>query len=246
MVPMSFFAVAGVVFVVAILFIVLSDSWRGDMLRCFAEKHRCRYVDGVLRVPIQGRQACVQFQYGMSRSTTLRLPLSSFQGGTIEIVEDPLPYFGPIHRSMLAIGDERFDRAFDVRSSPVSLAVSLFAPSRRAAVIATIRRFEGQALSIKAGNGWLDVRVGGLLEEAGLLLLMRTAEEMVVHLAGDDGIRWVESQTLTGTCPVCSSALAEPLVRCSRCDTPHHEECWRYLERCAVYGCDPQKRRRAA
>jgi hypothetical protein len=46
-------------------------------------------------------------------------------------------------------------------------------------------------------------------------------------------------------CPVCSGAIAVPcnpaVVRwCRDCRTPHHWECWRYNDGCAVYGCDPR------
>jgi len=38
-------------------------------------------------------------------------------------------------------------------------------------------------------------------------------------------------------CLVCGEPLGSPVVVCSRCDTPHHRECWDYNEGCAVYGC---------
>lgn len=38
-------------------------------------------------------------------------------------------------------------------------------------------------------------------------------------------------------CLVCQTALVECVVFCSRCRTPHHKECFRYLLACSVYGC---------
>jgi hypothetical protein len=39
-------------------------------------------------------------------------------------------------------------------------------------------------------------------------------------------------------CLVCGDGAVErPVVRCRLCDSPHHDECWRYNGRCAVYAC---------
>lgn len=38
-------------------------------------------------------------------------------------------------------------------------------------------------------------------------------------------------------CRVCAHELAERLVMCSRCEAPHHAECWAYNEGCSTYGC---------
>jgi hypothetical protein len=39
-------------------------------------------------------------------------------------------------------------------------------------------------------------------------------------------------------CPVCGASLVlGRLVRCGRCQTPHHLECWGFNRRCSVYAC---------
>ena len=64
---------------------------------------------------------------------------------------------------------------------------------------------------------------------------------------GDPGLREITFvEDPAGRCPICTSALKEPLIRCSRCRSPHHRECWEYLGYCATYGCDPRAGRRAA
>lgn len=44
----------------------------------------------------------------------------------------------------------------------------------------------------------------------------------------------------TSACEVCGEDLdgARPQVRCKRCDLPHHADCFEYIGRCAIYGCD--------
>lgn len=41
-----------------------------------------------------------------------------------------------------------------------------------------------------------------------------------------------------GECQVCGSPLAQgAVVRCRRCATPHHEECWTYTGECSTFAC---------
>jgi hypothetical protein len=40
-------------------------------------------------------------------------------------------------------------------------------------------------------------------------------------------------------CPVCDDPLgAAAAVACSRCDTHHHADCWKFAGGCSTYGCD--------
>lgn len=38
-------------------------------------------------------------------------------------------------------------------------------------------------------------------------------------------------------CGVCGEEATTRRVRCAKCDTPHHEECWRYGGGCSVFAC---------
>jgi hypothetical protein len=40
-----------------------------------------------------------------------------------------------------------------------------------------------------------------------------------------------------GVCLVCGSKMDERVVSCSKCRTPHHEECWAWNGSCSTYGC---------
>lgn len=41
-----------------------------------------------------------------------------------------------------------------------------------------------------------------------------------------------------GPCPVCGDRILGPPRTCTRCDTPHHAECWDYVPGCAVFACE--------
>ncbi len=38
-------------------------------------------------------------------------------------------------------------------------------------------------------------------------------------------------------CPVCGDPTKVNVKLCPDCDTPHHEECWKYQDGCSMYGC---------
>lgn len=45
--------------------------------------------------------------------------------------------------------------------------------------------------------------------------------------------------SLVTSCGICGCELRGSLVRCDRCDTPHHHDCWQYNAGCAVFACNP-------
>lgn len=56
--------------------------------------------------------------------------------------------------------------------------------------------------------------------------------------------RFMKEKKLTEfpVCNVCGGQIVEAAVLCQNCDTPHHLDCWEYQgEKCAVYGCVPEK-----
>lgn len=42
-------------------------------------------------------------------------------------------------------------------------------------------------------------------------------------------------------CPFCACALEGAVVRCRRCETPHHRDCWREAKGCTTYACGEKK-----
>ena len=38
-------------------------------------------------------------------------------------------------------------------------------------------------------------------------------------------------------CGVCGESLANEIVVCRRCNTPHHRDCWQFGGGCATYAC---------
>ena len=46
-------------------------------------------------------------------------------------------------------------------------------------------------------------------------------------------------------CQVCGTSIDGAHVRCTRCDTPHHVDCWEFNEGCSTYGCGNNEYRKA-
>lgn len=42
---------------------------------------------------------------------------------------------------------------------------------------------------------------------------------------------------VTGVCQVCGDPMESEVVRCERCDTPHHGACWEYIQGCSTFAC---------
>lgn len=53
----------------------------------------------------------------------------------------------------------------------------------------------------------------------------------------------LEAAVSLGYCPTCGDPVAGELV-CVRCETPHHEDCWRFAGGCATYACGSSRARR--
>jgi hypothetical protein len=70
------------------------------------------------------------------------------------------------------------------------------------------------------------------------MLCLHVAQHAMVFAEQTTAVRVVESgATGAGTCQICGAALGGVLVRCSRCSTPHHADCWEYTGVCSTYGC---------
>ena len=70
------------------------------------------------------------------------------------------------------------------------------------------------------------------------VLCLQFAQHARLFAEKDDRVSVVESAaTATGECQICGASLEGSLVRCARCSTPHHADCWEYAGRCSTYGC---------
>lgn len=89
-----------------------------------------------------------------------------------------------------------------------------------------------------------DLRIEGSprrsLKSLGLftILCLQLAQHAKLFVEQTSAVSVVETGTSsTGMCQICGAELGGKLVRCSRCSTPHHADCWEYAGNCSTYGC---------
>jgi len=58
-----------------------------------------------------------------------------------------------------------------------------------------------------------------------------------IEFVGDVTIDAKDPDAVESQCQVCGEPLAEDVVYCGACRTPHHRECWEYFGGCSTYAC---------
>jgi hypothetical protein len=137
-----------------------------------------------------------------------------------------------------------FRRRWQVMAEDGDAVRQLLSDGVRLAIELLWRQPAPAEMTISLSPGWLVVRKiwhspsGADLE----MLVERTcALSDQINLAAAAGVEFVageEAQLLEDSrCGVCGEGLASDIVVCSRCNTPHHQDCWQYSGGCATYGC---------
>jgi len=199
-----------------------------------------------IHFPAEGRSSTLELSPTDSPEgiTRVTVDLKGCSPGMLMIFRDDLRSLIPklFGAQDLEIGDPSFDQRYVVQASPESLARQIFRAGRRAEAMASVSRldrFPGAAIHLTRES--LTVRARGYLNrEADLLALARTAIDftrVILDLEPPAPITWGESTSKGGDCPICGSPLELRVVRCTRCQTPHHLECWKYNGQCSIFGC---------
>jgi hypothetical protein len=147
----------------------------------------------------------------------------------------------------LEIGSPEFDRVYLIRGNrPEAIRQVLSANVQEC--IERLRRFGEHAdIFVAIGGGQLLIKKRGFLRSAERLDEFATVALQLFDGAlatSQPGIEWMSGRSggeIEPHCPVCGEPLKADVVRCVRCRTPHHRECWNYSQACAIYGCGEKK-----
>ncbi len=65
------------------------------------------------------------------------------------------------------------------------------------------------------------------------------AEELQASVREQEGVEWLDAppRPVVASCPICGSVVESGLIRCLRCKTVHHRECWEWNEGCSMFAC---------
>lgn len=102
----------------------------------------------------------------------------------------------------------------------------------------------GNDVNISIHRGELVIKKAGffkgyeILDEFLRLGLELFDQLMLVHSEGIDFVSQEDAVVCKDVkCPICSEQIADQMVVCPRCKTPHCLDCWEYNGQCATYAC---------
>jgi hypothetical protein len=135
------------------------------------------------------------------------------------------------------VGAPDFDDRYVVKSEPPSAAPAILDEATRKRIDSVFAFADAARLQL-AGRD-LTVSVPKLL----------TAPDPLRRFVGDflaiagriaeqvPGLEIVEQAQTVGACQVCGQPMETEIVRCRKCSTAHHRECWAYLGACSTFAC---------
>jgi len=254
--------VAGLVVMVsfvALAIALLASAGGGQWNEAF--KHIARRFHGTLHSGGWFQAPCVWLRHGDAQA---RLTISSLRDGggarclqlTIQQTEIPsrteIFYYQtrdtllPMRRGLLPVEFdwEDFRRRWQVLAEDGDAIRQLLTDGVRLAIELLWRQPAPSEMTISLSPGWLVVRKiwqspRGTDLEAFVERAFAVSDQL--NLAVAAGIEFVvgeKPQLLEeARCGVCGDRLGGEIVACSRCNTPHHRECWQYGGGCSTYGC---------
>ncbi len=233
---------AAIVLVVAVVRALARRGRRNELWRAAARRLKGRFRAG-----------------GWLRPTSLELLVggetvrfSCFQGGmlgfrTLTVFDAPWPrrpdtcdLRGRDGRSAHASGDE-FPEWFRIYWQAGTPEEQLLSPGVRFALLQVVRA-RSRPIHVEWRDGCFCLELAESFEKIGpLLQYIHLALQVYEQacLAEREGVDFLPppERFEVGNCRVCGELLLTELVRCRRCETLHHRECWLYNAKCCMYGC---------
>jgi len=182
-----------------------------------------------------------------SGQTIVQLVAPADLPGRMKVSRDiNLPNFNRLNLTDLKIGDAKFDELFLIEAEPADFAAKTLSPKAREAFhalrTALIRHALSAGIHLTVGGGnvllTLPHTSDGRILGPAVDIVISIADSFLVE--GEPGRAVAEAMQLmiaAGTCLVCGVAMGGETVRCAKCRTPHHQDCFSYFGRCAVFGC---------
>jgi len=179
------------------------------------------------------------------RAVPLRLELAPIERG--------LPRRALKGTNPVRLGDREFDGGFVVQANDVDMARDVLSPAARWAIHGLQRLVHPGGLYIAVSPERLLTHIDRGLSENTEALFEAVAETLALRGALLAGVarRYAEGVTLLEgptdadeemgppVCKVCGEPIdGDPTAVCETCGAPHHLECWEYVGRCSIYGCD--------
>jgi hypothetical protein len=191
----------------------------------------------------RGYRGRVEYRAGSRPATDVSFDLDGAVNGWLQVAPESVAH-GMIRTFGLTdvtIGDERFDAAFEVSAISEEFARRLLDPDNRSLLQSLephghfVFRVTPHLMLLRAERHIYDpVLLEGLIVAASNLFGSLDLPER-----GTVEVQEVADALSEGSqCEICGTGLAAGLVvRCARCRTPHHRECWEFNGVCSTFAC---------
>lgn len=138
-------------------------------------------------------------------------------------------------RARFETGHTEVDRFYEIRAADNAVGRRLASPAV-ANLLVNLAALDPQ-IDVRAQGATIRFGAGVDRDAATFRNLLRVVDVIVQALVDPAGVEIGELELHQGRCPTCGEPAEEPLVRCRRCATPQHANCWTYLGGCAMFGC---------
>lgn len=145
-------------------------------------------------------------------------------------------------RKDVQVGDPDFDAEFEIQTSAEGFAIGVLSPQIRS--LLRMSRLFGRFLWRLSPAGFLLRVKGWPPSRTELDRWLLLAFQLLDALPGADGKGRVALGVLRqridaeSICKICGAGLADgAVVRCLKCATPHHRDCWDFNGRCSTFAC---------
>jgi hypothetical protein len=148
------------------------------------------------------------------------------------------------------IGSHQFDKDFIITGSSATKLRSLLTQDVQEAIYTLRRMPPGYDIFVSIAGGQMLVKKLSLFrQEEALTRFVEAVLELYDRARGRASMeREVEfvSELKLGepkevVCQICGEAISQESVRCRRCKTPHHADCWEYFGGCSTFGCGEKR-----
>ena len=153
------------------------------------------------------------------------------------------PLSAPRGLREMPAGVGQFDSRYRLYAGAVEDVDRAFPPAVRAP-LEKLRLSGGEPVHVACGRSGLCVqKARALTRFEDLVQFVELALELYdqIQLTRSQGIAFMDDTQAVPLehvmCRVCGESIADDLVFCRRCKTPHHRDCWLYAGQCSVYAC---------
>jgi hypothetical protein len=231
------------------------QSGPGAALRQLARNHRAVYRGGGFR-----RTPSVRLQYGATWAVITvrqRRGRATVAQATVDWPRRQ-PAFqiwsrrrrhrtGPVDEGpVIHTGDAPFDQRLLVVGAARSSILKWLSDGVRWQLLRLDEAFQPGHLSVEMSRAGklvvekeMAVRDVVALEAFCQMVLELYDQAMLTCAEGIEFLAQQEAQPLEDPiCLVCGEPIGTDMVFCRSCRTPHHMECWQYIGKCTVFGCE--------